>query len=122
MKQDSTSTVRITGCTTINACVALQALMAFLGHVSAEINLRYAHLFDTTVRAEYEPALDLAKGSLQNQGAASRQQSQLGPTGHRHSSPKPEVPVYEPSWLSFNSWWTRRSTHSSVCRFSWNNR
>lgn len=45
----------------VNAGVSLQALMAILGHVSAEMSLRYAHLFDTTVRAEYERALDLAK-------------------------------------------------------------
>ena len=35
--------------------------MALLGHVSAEMSLRYGRLFDTTVRAEYERALDLAK-------------------------------------------------------------
>ena len=45
----------------VNAGVSLQALMALLGHVSAEMSLRYAHLFDATVRAEYERALDLAK-------------------------------------------------------------
>ena len=45
----------------VNAGVSLQALMALLGHVSAEMSLRYAHLFDSTVRAEYERALDLAK-------------------------------------------------------------
>jgi len=45
----------------VNAGVSLQALMALLGHVSAEMSLRYAHLFDTTVRAEYERALALAK-------------------------------------------------------------
>ena len=48
----------------INAGVSLQALMALLGHVSAEMSLRYARLFDTTVRAEYERALDLAKTRL----------------------------------------------------------
>ena len=48
----------------VNAGVSLQALMALLGHVSAEMSLRYARLFDTTVRAEYERALDLAKGHL----------------------------------------------------------
>ena len=48
----------------VNAGVSLQALMALLGHVSAEMSLRYAHLFDTTVRAEYERALDLAKGRI----------------------------------------------------------
>lgn len=45
----------------VNAGVSLQALMALLGHVSAEMSLRYAHLFDATVRAEYERALNLAK-------------------------------------------------------------
>jgi integrase len=48
----------------VNAGVSLQALMAILGHVSAEMSLRYGHLFDTTVRAEYERALDLAKQSI----------------------------------------------------------
>jgi integrase len=45
----------------VNAGVSLQALMALLGHMSAEMSLRYGRLFDTTVRAEYERALDLAK-------------------------------------------------------------
>ena len=45
----------------VNAGVSLQALMAILGHVSAEMSLRYGRLFDTTIRAEYERALDLAK-------------------------------------------------------------
>ncbi|RNL48645.1 integrase [Arthrobacter oryzae] len=45
----------------INAGVTLQALMSLLGHVSAEMSLRYASLFDSTVRTEYERALDLAK-------------------------------------------------------------
>jgi hypothetical protein len=44
--------------------VWLQALMALLGHVSAEMSLRYGRLFDTTVRAEYERALELAKSQL----------------------------------------------------------
>ena len=47
--------------TSLNAGVSLQALMALLGHISAEMSLRYGRLFDTTVRAEYERALDLAK-------------------------------------------------------------
>ena len=45
----------------VNAGVSLQALMALLGHVSAEMSLRYGRLFDSTVRTEYERALDLAK-------------------------------------------------------------
>lgn len=48
----------------INAGVSLQSLMALLGHVSAEMSLRYGRLFDTTVRAEYERALDLAKARI----------------------------------------------------------
>ena len=38
--------------------------MAMLGHVSAEMSLRYGRLFDTTVRAEYERALTQAKAQL----------------------------------------------------------
>lgn len=45
----------------VNAGVSLQALMAILGHVSAEMSLRYGRLFDATIRDEYERALDLAK-------------------------------------------------------------
>ena len=45
----------------VNAGVSVQALMALLGHVSAEMSLRYAHLFDTTVRAEYERAGSIAQ-------------------------------------------------------------
>jgi hypothetical protein len=48
----------------VNAGVSLQALMALLGHVSAAMSLRYGRLFDTTVRAEYERALDLAKARI----------------------------------------------------------
>lgn len=48
----------------INAGVSLQALMALLGHVSTQMSLRYAHLFDHTVRTEYERALDLAKSHI----------------------------------------------------------
>jgi integrase len=62
----------------VNAGVSLQALMALLGHVSAEMSLRYAHLFDATIRAEYERALTLAKGRI---GAMPT------PTGH------PQIPV-----------------------------
>jgi len=48
----------------VNAGVSLQALMALLGHVSAEMSLRYGRLFDATVRADYERALTLAKERL----------------------------------------------------------
>ncbi len=42
----------------------LQALMALLGHSSAEMSLRYGRLFDQTVRADYERGLTLAKERL----------------------------------------------------------
>jgi site-specific recombinase XerD len=48
----------------VNAGCSLQALMALLGHVSAEMSLRYGRLFDTTVRDEYQRALTLAKAQL----------------------------------------------------------
>ncbi|MDQ4096319.1 MAG: site-specific integrase [Actinomycetota bacterium] len=48
----------------VNAGVSLQSLMALLGHVSAEMSLRYGRLFDATVRTEYERALDLAKARI----------------------------------------------------------
>jgi len=48
----------------VNAGVSLQSLMALLGHVSAEMSLRYGRLFDATVRTEYERALVLAKERL----------------------------------------------------------
>src|SRR4029077_14631229 len=48
----------------VNAGVSLQSLMALLGHVSAEMSLRYGRLFDATVRDEYTRALDLAKAQL----------------------------------------------------------
>jgi len=48
----------------INAGCSLQALMAMLGHASAAMSLRYARLFDATVRADYERALAQAKTIL----------------------------------------------------------
>lgn len=48
----------------VNAGVSLQSLMALLGHSSAQMSLRYGRLFDTTVRTEYERALDLAKSHI----------------------------------------------------------
>jgi hypothetical protein len=45
----------------VNAGCSLQSLMALLGHVSAEMSLRYGRLFDDTVRTEYERALSVAK-------------------------------------------------------------
>jgi hypothetical protein len=37
--------------------MSLQALMALMGHVSAEMTLRYASLASPTVRAAYEAAM-----------------------------------------------------------------
>ncbi len=48
----------------VNSGCSLQALMAMLGHVSAEMSLRYGRLFDSTVRADYDRALTLAKQRL----------------------------------------------------------
>lgn len=48
----------------VNAGCSLQALMALLGHQSARMSLRYGRLFDTTVRADYQRALELAKSRL----------------------------------------------------------
>jgi len=48
----------------VNSGVSLQSLMALLGHVSAEMSLRYGRLFDQTVRGEYERALTLAKQQI----------------------------------------------------------
>jgi integrase len=48
----------------VNAGCSLQALMALLGHVSAEMSLRYGRLFDATIREEYTRALTLAKTRL----------------------------------------------------------
>jgi len=53
----------------VNAGVSLQALMSLLGHVSAEMSLRYGRLFDSTVRTEYERALELAKQQTAQQPA-----------------------------------------------------
>ena len=45
------------GTTLVNAGMSLQALMALMGHVSAEMTLRYAALSSPTVRAAYEAAM-----------------------------------------------------------------
>ena len=43
--------------TLVNSGMSLQALMALMGHVSAEMSLRYASLASPTVRAAYEAAM-----------------------------------------------------------------
>jgi integrase len=48
----------------INSGCSLQALMLMLGHTSAAMSLRYARLFDATVKADYERALTQAKTHL----------------------------------------------------------
>src|SRR5207302_2933116 len=70
----------------VNSGVSLQALMALLGHVSAEMSLRYGRLFDQTVRADYERALTLAK-------------SQLGPVlPHRAQPPIADISGGSSDW------------------------
>ena len=49
------------GTTLVNAGMSLQALMALMGHVSAEMTLRYASLSSPTVRAAYEAAMGKVK-------------------------------------------------------------
>jgi integrase len=70
----------------VNAGVPLQALMALLGHTSAAMSLRYARLFDATVRADYERALTLAK-------------TRLGPVlPERASLPLVDLPGHASDW------------------------
>jgi integrase len=54
----------------VNAGCSLQALMQLLGHVSANMSLRYGRLFDATVREEYERALTQTKAHLATGPAA----------------------------------------------------
>ena len=51
------------GTTLINAGMSLQALMALMGHVSAEMTLRYASLASPTVRAAYEAAMSKVRAT-----------------------------------------------------------
>ena len=50
----------------VNASVSRESMMAHLGHVSAEMSLRYGRFLDATVRAEYEGALSQAKEALRD--------------------------------------------------------
>jgi hypothetical protein len=81
----------------VNAGVSLQALMRLLGHVSAAMSLRYAHLFDHTVRAEYERALDLAKTTIGTMPptlpAAGRPTLPLLPSGTRSDGDWRDAPA-----------------------------
>jgi hypothetical protein len=43
--------------TLVNAGISVQALMRLLGHVTMEMSLRYGHIFDSTVRQQYDEAL-----------------------------------------------------------------
>jgi site-specific recombinase XerD len=65
----------------VNSGVSLQALMALLGHVSAEMSLRYGRLFDATIRGEYERALAQAKAQLGPVLPGERTQLPLAITG-----------------------------------------
>jgi integrase len=48
----------------VNAGCSVQSLMELLGHVSAAMSLRYGKLFNSTVRADYERALEQAKAHI----------------------------------------------------------
>ena len=50
--------------TLVNAGMSLQALMALLGHVTAEMTLRYATLASPTLRAAYDEAIRKARPRL----------------------------------------------------------
>jgi site-specific recombinase XerD len=50
--------------TLVNAGMSLQALMALLGHVTAEMTLRYATLASPTLRAAYDEAIGKARPRL----------------------------------------------------------
>jgi site-specific recombinase XerD len=52
------------GTALVNGGMSLQALMALLGHVSAEMTLRYASLASPTVRAAYDQAMSKARSRL----------------------------------------------------------
>ena len=55
--------------------------MQLLGHVSANMSLRYGRLFDTTVRAEYERALAQTKAQLATKPAPPTSASATGAVG-----------------------------------------
>src|SRR5215472_8256600 len=50
--------------TSFNAGMSLQALMALLGHASAEMTLRYAALAAPAIRTAYEEAMNKARSRL----------------------------------------------------------
>ncbi len=52
------------GTSLINGGMSLQALMSLLGHVTAEMTLRYASLASPTVRAAYDQAMNRARSRL----------------------------------------------------------
>ena len=52
------------GTSLANGGMSLQALMSLLGHVTAEMTLRYASMASPTVRAAYDQAMNKAHGRL----------------------------------------------------------
>ena len=52
------------GTSLVNGGMSLQALMALLGHATAEMTLRYASLASPTVRAAYDQAMSKARSRL----------------------------------------------------------
>jgi len=75
-----------------NAGMSLQALMALLGHVTAEMTLRYAALASPTIRAAYDTAMGKVRRSLP-----------LVPAG------RPQVPA-KVDWLASEFFKTRVAT------------
>jgi integrase len=71
----------------VNAGVPLQTLMVLLGHVSAEMSLRYGRLFDATVRDDYERALSQAKAHLGGPVLPPAQANQLPLAGDWKDAP-----------------------------------
>ena len=65
--------------------------MALLGHVSAEMSLRYGKLFDKTVRTEYERALTLAKQRLGTMPAGRTSLPLAGLTGEAEWKDTPAI-------------------------------
>ena len=84
----------------VNSGVSLQSLMAMLGHVSAEMSLRYGRLFDTTVRDRVRTSPHPGQ-SPARRDAATHPDPHSGPcrcyrptrTGGKHPASRPASPV-----------------------------
>src|SRR6266540_4220101 len=101
-RQDELDRFRTLLVTSVNAGCSLQALMALLGRVSAEMSLRYGRLFDATVREEYTRALSLAKARLGPVLPGERTQLPLAAvtSGNWRDAPPPKAPALTPTSAS----------------------